>query len=295
MFGSVILEIAIGLILVYLLLGLICTAINELVAQALSLRSDTLVQGIRNILDDPNHEGLAKELYNHHLIKAFYKKGQKPSYIPSHSFALALLDIVTRDHTGQVHDLKNAVEKLPNENVKQALRVFVDKAAGNALQVQAQIEQWFNDATDRISGWYKRRIQQITLFFACLVTVLTNADSISIANKLAQDTVLRQAVVAQAEDYLRQTASADSATVNRAMQNLKEVKKIGLTIGWEDDDTSDWQWITKVIGLMLTALAASLGAPFWFDLLNRMVNLRSSGKAPPAPASAVPATAKPQK
>lgn len=125
--------------------------------------------------------------------------------------------------------------------------------------------------------------------------VLTNADSIRIANELAQDSVLRQAVVAQAESYLRQTASADTATVNRAMQNLKEVKKIGLTIGWEDDDTTDWQWITKAIGLMLTALAASLGAPFWFDLLKRVVSIRSSGKAPPAQAPAEPATATPQK
>lgn len=170
MFGSVILEIAIGLILIYLLLGLICTAINELVAQALKLRSGTLADGVRNILADPNHEGLAKALYDHHLIKAFYKKGQKPSYIPSHTFAMALLDIVTRDHTGQVQEVKSPVEKLSNEKVKQVLRVFVDKTAGNALKLQEQIEQWFNDAADRISGWYKRRMQQITLFFACLVT-----------------------------------------------------------------------------------------------------------------------------
>lgn len=282
MFGSVILEIAIGLILVYLLLGLICTAINELMAQALQLRARTLADGIRNLLADSNYEGLAKQVYSHHLIKAFYRRGEKPSYLPSHSFAAALLDVVTRDHSGQVQDLKTAVEKLPNEKVKQVLRVFVDQTAGNALQVQKQIEQWFNDAADRMSGWYKRRIQKITLFFACLVTVLTNADTVMIANNLAQDSVLRAAVVAQAESHLRQSAAADSAGTATAIRNLQEIKKIGLVIGWEHDRTQDWQWITKVIGLILTALAASLGAPFWFDLLNRVVNLRGTGKTPAA-------------
>ncbi|AGZ41925.1 hypothetical protein [Actinoplanes friuliensis] len=39
-------------------------------------------------------------------------------------------------------------------------------------------------------------------------------------------------------------------------------------------------WLLKLLGLVLTAAAAALGAPFWFDLLNRLVNLRSTGKRP---------------
>jgi hypothetical protein len=37
---------------------------------------------------------------------------------------------------------------------------------------------------------------------------------------------------------------------------------------------------SDLIGLLLTTFAVSLGAPFWFDLLNRFVNIRSAGKAP---------------
>jgi hypothetical protein len=33
-------------------------------------------------------------------------------------------------------------------------------------------------------------------------------------------------------------------------------------------------------GWLLTIVAASLGAPFWFDLLNKFINIRSTGKAP---------------
>jgi hypothetical protein len=48
-------------------------------------------------------------------------------------------------------------------------------------------------------------------------------------------------------------------------------------------------WLVKVLGWLVTGLAVSLGAPFWFDLLNRVVDLRGAGRRPestpePAPA-----------
>jgi len=39
------------------------------------------------------------------------------------------------------------------------------------------------------------------------------------------------------------------------------------------------QWLTMILGWLITAFAVSLGAPFWFDLLNKFVNIRASGKA----------------
>jgi hypothetical protein len=39
-------------------------------------------------------------------------------------------------------------------------------------------------------------------------------------------------------------------------------------------------WLARLLGWMLTILAISLGAPFWFDMLNKLVNVRSAGKSP---------------
>jgi hypothetical protein len=39
-------------------------------------------------------------------------------------------------------------------------------------------------------------------------------------------------------------------------------------------------WAGKALGWFITALAVSMGAPFWFDLLGKLVNLRSSGVIP---------------
>jgi hypothetical protein len=40
------------------------------------------------------------------------------------------------------------------------------------------------------------------------------------------------------------------------------------------------EWLLKLIGLLLTAVAASLGAPFWFDILNKFMNVRAVGASP---------------
>ncbi|MGH9962120.1 MAG: hypothetical protein ACREBC_34160, partial [Pyrinomonadaceae bacterium] len=42
--------------------------------------------------------------------------------------------------------------------------------------------------------------------------------------------------------------------------------------GWADQIY--WHWL----GWVLTALAISLGAPFWFDLLNKFIVIRSAVK-----------------
>src|SRR5437870_4444360 len=41
-----------------------------------------------------------------------------------------------------------------------------------------------------------------------------------------------------------------------------------------------WWSIQKLVGLLLTGLALSLGAPFWFDLLSKLINLRGAGAKP---------------
>jgi len=49
------------------------------------------------------------------------------------------------------------------------------------------------------------------------------------------------------------------------------------------EENSNAAWFLKLVGWLITALAVSLGGPFWFDLLNRLVDLRGAG---PRPASA---------
>jgi hypothetical protein len=64
-------------------------------------------------------------------------------------------------------------------------------------------------------------------------------------------------------------------------KNLKEIRKLGLPIGWNMDDPQTIPNTlggggTKLLGWILTAFAISLGAPFWFDLRNKFIVTRST-------------------
>src|SRR5262249_697448 len=95
MFGFPILEVAIGLCFVYLLLSLICSAVNETVAGLTQRRGKLLAQAITNLVGDV---GIKEKIYAHPIIRSMTQKdNDKRGYIPSEKFGLALMDIITGD------------------------------------------------------------------------------------------------------------------------------------------------------------------------------------------------------
>jgi len=58
--------------------------------------------------------------------------------------------------------------------------------------------------------------------------------------------------------------------------------EIGLPIGWNSTAWPglDWYLLLHILGIIAVAIAGSFGAPFWFDALNRIVNLRAAGRPP---------------
>jgi hypothetical protein len=297
MFGSTALEIAIGLIFVYILLSLLCSALNELLEVFLKFRAKDLEKGIRTLLNDPRGEGLAGAVFQHPLIKGLAQEGRRPSYIPARTFVLVLWNLIypsdlnqspaSISGPNQLQALRAGLnEKYLNPDVRVALLALIDEAGNNINQARGNIEEWYNDAMDRVSGGYKRRTHIILLVLGLAMSAALNADSIYIANTLAQDDVLRNSVMAVAENYARTTppAGSDISPTDKIRQIRGQINQLGLPIGWGSATDqraipdNAYGWYLKILGLFLTALAISLGAPFWFDLLNRFVVVRSTVK-----------------
>ena len=291
MFGSLALEIAMSLALLYLLLALLCSILNEWVAGFLNMRANNLWDGMRNLLYDSEGTGLAKELYGHALVKNLGRAGKLPSYVPSRTFAIALFDLVaplkdsTTTRTLAEIRTKVTTSKKTNEEVKQVLLALIDEADGDLKKARENVERWYDDAMDRVSGWYKRKAQLLIFAWALVVVCAVNADTITIANTLARDTTLRASMVAMAESTVKE---AQPQTAKEITEQLKQLtKELGLPIGWSSEPNLSvsvphtvGDWVLKLMGLFLTTGAVSLGAPFWFDVLNKLVNLRSSGNRP---------------
>ena len=328
MFGSEILEVAIGLVLVYLVLALICSALSEWIARIFAMRASTLEAGIRNLLEDPGGTRLAMKIYDHALVKALYKKGGvhkgRPSNIPARTFALALFDTVMEAGSPVGSAPSDAEADDPDENgkskafqknaratfealearvrllgappqVKKALQSIQasakaetdqwDQALGKA---RTSVEDWFDDSMDRVSGWYKRKVQLTILGLAIAVSLALNVDTFVIGTTLSRDTTLRQSVVAAAEARARLPLSSGADASIDVPALRKDLDQLTLPIGWSSEGKDNPRkapdnlrgWVVKIVGILFTGIAVSLGAPFWFDLLNKFINLRGSGSRP---------------
>jgi len=80
-----------------------------------------------------------------------------------------------------------SVANISNEQVKTTLVALIDDAGNDLKKARENVERWYDDAMDRVSGWYKRKMQVFILVWALAVTLSVNADTILIANTLAHD------------------------------------------------------------------------------------------------------------
>jgi hypothetical protein len=277
MFGSNILDVAIALVFVYLILSVVASGVNELIARIFGLRSKNLESGLRNLLRD---DGIVDEFYDHPLIRGLGRDwgAKRPSYIPAQTFARVLLDIVG-EHApaGQPSERTGF---LLRANVPSALRrpleVFLAEVGEDMTRLRANVEEWFDHTMDRVAGWYKRRTQIALAVIALVVCAAANADTFRIVNVASRDKTIREAVVAAAG-----VAATDSSVVSskRIDDLVEQVGSLGIPLGWtaqsraEDMPEGRGPWALRIVGILITAAAVSLGAPFWFDVLNKMVKL----------------------
>ncbi len=286
MFNSQALEVTIGLIFVYLVLSLICSAVKEGISAFMGMRAKTLYQGIAELLGDPKR---AQELYDHPLIQGLMKGASKPSYIPARTFANVVIDLVapaTEAGPKTYQEVRTAVAGLP-DNIKRPLLVLLDDAGGNLEKARKNIEDWFNQSMDRVCGWYKRWTQLVLFATALVVVAVSNADTLMIVNRLLLDAPTRsRIVVAATENATPSTATSAPVSPGVGQLTSAELNDAQILMGWSASNRprrgapfahQALGWAEKVAGLLLTAIALSLGAPFWFDMLNKLVNLRSSG------------------
>ena len=279
------LNVIVGLVLIFLLYSLFATTILELLASFLSLRGRNLEKTIRNMLDNGTpefFEGFKDNPMYRQLAGHFVGKTSPPSYLTSEKFRSILFEVL--GHNKEGNKLVERVEGMPDGPLKSVLRQLLEDARHDQEEFRQKVELWFNDVMDRASGWYKRNIQRILVVLGMGIALAFNVDSFEIYGKLSRDPDTAQKLALEAATVVKDQPDASSIqkeALNTLSESL-EVLKSPLGIGWETVSVAEMgmvDWVLKIFGWFVTALAISLGAPFWFDLLKKMVNIRSSGKA----------------
>ncbi|MBK8557846.1 MAG: hypothetical protein IPL65_19805 [Lewinellaceae bacterium] len=292
-----ILSIVIGIIFVMLLFSLLTTTVMELASGLLALRGKHLMASIRDMIGD-----LADKFQEHPYYQQLAsssnpgtKTPNPPSYIGSGTFSAILGDLLRKT---EGNNLQERLESLPESRFKEVLLFLYNESNGEVASFKGKTEEWFNEVMDRGSGAYKKKTKNWLIAIGFCIAVLFNVDPLNIYSNLSMNATLREYIAGMATEYVNtQPAPSDTISMNTpiAVSKIKmdsllsnNIASISqpLGIGWSDSDwntSSGKWWLYKLVGWITTALALSMGAAFWFDLLKQLVSFRSSG--PPAASS----------
>jgi hypothetical protein len=217
-----------------------------------------------------------------------------PAYLPPADVAAAFVDVLLDEPA--TDQIGSRIDALGSRAIGRSLRTLWESAGGDRTAFLAGIAGWYDAQMQRVSGWYKRWSKRWLVVIGAVVALVFGIDSLRIAQTLYTEPTVRAAVSAAAAvpdpGICPAPATAGGDVVTCVQQVITELDRAHLPIGWPagcphdlaacvggpDPDEADW--LTVLLGLALTTLAASAGAPFWFDTIGRLASLRNTGARP---------------
>lgn len=325
----VIIEIAISITLVYFVLSTFVSSILEIFNQWFKSRGKYLQKQIYKRLNDSLNKNWGDLLYAHPLVDGL-KKNYKtlPSYISGETFGSGMIDVISREGYGvKVNieedgslDTSNKPKKdAAFENFKEGLKTLnpsdfttilytLLNESANIKELKSSFANWYDDYTERTSGWFVKRMKKWTLMLSVLVTLVFNIDSIEIIKTIWNNDDVRTQLVYEAavQKWIESdttNAELSGAELSDLKQSLDTIPQFlgyyGLPFGWKTkgqfiEESKDNEgkcyaglllgtirWLT-ILGWIITIFALTMGAPFWFNLMNKFINMRSEDKKPEA-------------
>ena len=277
--SNVAIEVAIGLVFCYASISVISSSLYEAFASMVKLRARSLLDGVKALLNDPGFTGLARDVYQHALVNplssgavegaltpAAAMPATRPSYIEPRAFAIALIDTIQKTPEGFQH-LRERIDGLQDRQLRTLLQGIWDRADGKIENIEGALAHWFDAGMNRVSGAYKRQAQLFTFLIALVIAGAFNVDSFHLFKTL----------------WLHPGAAASigAGSANGGAKQALDAL-FTLPVGWDHAPESAGAGLLLFCGWLVTAISVLFGAPFWFDLLQRLVNLRGTGRKPAA-------------
>lgn len=267
---------------------------------------------VEKIASSTLRQSLLASLSNPDASKALEDLRLSIALIQDPNARAAIAEFFSAQEAGEV---RRGILSLSDARLQQVLLAFLDEAETKVQSLEdlkMKIENWFNDGMDQVSLLYKRYVERILRVLAVIVCIIFNADALHIINSLWQDPTLRDAIVAQA-----QSAANAGQPVQSASQALEQLNSFPVgwscadyndivRAGWKRSigvgvttaaipaqpglcevlagqpisggSFSGLNLVLKVFGLVLMSVGVSLGAPFWFTVLQKLVPLRPDKK-----------------
>lgn len=291
-------DVLIGLAVVMVAASMSVTVLTQAATNLWKSRGKELKRGIMDLLQQINPDfapnitdAIATAVLTHPLIR----EGQKDlgTVIHREELTKLLLELATVDTPQKLDDavripLKDALTKNGIANPEQTIKNIRMTAlqleqehpelASNVRHGMAIVQEaksefvaklngWFDQTIDRVSSRFTFHARYVTLLNACIVALFLQLDTIAILNRLAVDDTLRAATVEQAKVLVAQNQDPKYAELLKQNPLLWIPQTAG-------DWAQHWNW-NHLPGLIVTMLLLNLGAPFWFNALKNLLQLRS--------------------
>lgn len=303
-------NIAISLIFIYLLVALMISGIIEAIFNFNRYKAKKLEFGIDHLFYDKEWKELVKEVKKSPFISSLKRKSNEfPSHIPSDNFVRALLDVLTEGNP--TNEKIKEITKEKYGDCGRFINQLLILGKGELNDLEKSMENYFENAKERISAWYTRKAKLWSFFISMIVCFLFNLDSVQItislyknpgdaenialmASDIMDSTSLRKSSIVVGTDsvftYALTRKSAPSVDTSMTAEEkikpdelLLKLKGLPVPVGWTEAGfpQGDWrqiliQILQKIFGIAISAAAISMGAPFWYDLLKKISPLQKS-------------------
>lgn len=242
------------------------------------------------------------------MMEVIINAGKDESELPVETMSIARIRAGVKRLKDRNPDLARTLERVLPGLENQTLDV-----EDTLAKYHENIANWFDTVMNQATIWYRSHAQTWAFVIGLIIATIFHIDTIHITNQLWRQPTLRAVIVAQADNRL-QAGQAEIGSVAEEFQNL------GIPVGWSTVPAEDlsscqwppkatnrpalwtvgecrelinlpkqgdvWGWLLKVLGLAVSGVAAMQGAPFWFDILRRLVGFRTQGGSSPAQTSA---------
>lgn len=283
------LEVVIGLIFIYYVLGSIVSLITQWINEALETRGNSLERHLKKIVGDKHVGDFVKLPQLQALRPIRYKnmfsvftsatEPKKLEKIPATTLVEAYFDFVglTASKEFELNELKALINAFPESEGKQAMLKWVSQGVTNVEELRKRTLSYFGGVMDQAGATFRANARSFVIMLSIFLTFLLGTDSIQLAQTLWSNSGVRALAVAQAELVVRQDDA--EARMDDLIQQLLDLNIV--RVGWWqtelpalDAPLSAWASFVflKFLGLGLTAAAVSQGSSFWYDLLKKIVS-----------------------
>lgn len=298
---SQVLEVALGLIVVYYILGSIISLITQWINEFFETRGRALEGYLIRIIGDkkigdfvslPQLDALRPIRYKTPLsVFRSLTEPKRIEKVPVATLVDAFFDFagLTGKQELNLLQLAELVDKMPDSEGKRAFISWINQGVTSIADLRTRTTAYFTGMMEQAAATFRANARSVVIVLSIAITVLFGTDSIQLAKTLWTNAEARALAAAKAQMVVAQEGA--DIPVSDLLQELGDLT---IKIGWWQterpaDGASVMDWliflILKVVGLGLTAAAVSQGSSFWYDLLKKLASPTSSSSKPASESS----------